>query len=253
MGVSNTQLEVFINDLLDVSSISDYAPSGLQIEGKPQIKKIIAGVTASKNLIDKAIESSADAILVHHGYFWKGEDQRIIGIKKKRIEALIKNDINLYSYHLPLDLHMKYGNNIQLAEVLGWQWYDCFPDEKGLPIGFLGKLESSEEFNLFCENIALKLDRKPLVVKAHDKPVQSIAWCTGGAQDLIERAAAVGADVYITGEVSERTVHLARELGINFVSAGHHATERYGVQALGKFLADHFSIEYEYIEVPNPV
>ena len=252
MFVERNLLLQEIEQFLNVNAISDYCPNGLQVEGKAQIKRIVSGVTASQALIDAAIELQADAILVHHGYFWKGEDQRVIGMKQRRIKALLTHDINLLAYHLPLDVHPEVGNNVQLAQRLGLTVTG--PLELGNPrsVGLIGTLDTPLSAKDFAARIESVLSRAPLVFDQH-KPIQSVAWCTGGAQGYIEQAIAAGVDAYLTGEVSERTFHEAQENGISFFAAGHHATERYGVQALGEWLVKRFGIEHHYVECDNPV
>lgn len=241
-----------IEQLLNVNAISDYCPNGLQVEGAPQIKRIVSGVTASQALIDTAIEWQADAILVHHGYFWKGEDQRVIGMKQRRLKALLAHDINLIAYHLPLDVHPQVGNNVQLAQRLGLSVTGPLQPDNPQNVGLIGELDMPLSAQAFATRIEKALGRAPLVID-HQQPIKRVAWCTGGAQGYIEHAIAAGVDAYITGEVSERTFHEAQENGISFFAAGHHATERYGVQALGEWLAERFGIEHHYVECPNPV
>lgn len=253
MPVSRHDLERYCTEFLNVDDFKDYAPNGLQVEGKKDIKRIVTGVTACNELIEKAISLKADALLVHHGYFWKGESQVITGMKAQRIKNLLTNDINLFGYHLPLDYHKNLGNNVKLAEMLeidisGEVFTDSQPN---LALaGSLKEPQSLEEFSNFVEN---KLARKPLFIQGSDKPVKQVVWCTGAAQDFIEDAAKTGADTYISGEVSERTTHIARELGIHYFACGHHATERYGIQALGEHLASEFGLEHKFVDVENPV
>ena len=252
MPVERNILVEAIAQFLNVNAISDYCPNGLQVEGKAQIKRIVSGVTASQALIDAAIELQADAILVHHGYFWKGEEQPIVGMKQRRIKALLANDINLLAYHLPLDVHPEVGNNVQLAQRLGLTVTG--PLEPGNPrnVGLIGELDTPLSASEFAARIAAALDRTPLVVD-HQQPIKRVAWCTGAAQGYIQHAITAGADAFITGEVSENTFHSAQENNISFFAAGHHATERYGVQALGAWLAERFNLEHHYVECPNPV
>lgn len=252
MSVDRTLLLQDLEQFLNVSAISDYCPNGLQVEGKSQIQRIVSGVTASQALIDAAIELQADAILVHHGYFWKGEDQPIVGMKQRRIKALLAHDMNLIAYHLPLDVHPEVGNNVQLAQRLGLTVTGPLEPDNPRNVGLIGELDMALSASEFAARIAGALDRAPLVVD-HGQPIQRVAWCTGGAQGYIEQAIAAGVDAYITGEVSERTFHEAQENGISFFAAGHHATERYGVQALGEWLAERFGIEHHYVECSNPV
>lgn len=252
MPVERNLLLQDIEAFLNVNAISDYCPNGLQVEGKAQIQRIVSGVTASQALIDAAIELQADAILVHHGYFWKGEDQRVIGMKQRRLKALLTHDINLLAYHLPLDVHPEVGNNVQLGQRLGLMVSGPLEPDNPRNVGLIGELAVPLSADAFALRIEQALGRAPLVID-HQQPIKRVAWCTGGAQGYIEQAIAAGVDAYITGEVSERTFHEAQENGISFFAAGHHATERYGVQALGEWLAVRFGIEHHYVECPNPV
>ncbi|NOX26847.1 MAG: Nif3-like dinuclear metal center hexameric protein [Gammaproteobacteria bacterium] len=252
--VERDQLANYCAELLDVSSQRDYCPNGLQVEGKSEIRKIVSGVTASQALVEAAVAAGADALLVHHGYFWKGEGQCIVGSKYRRIASLISAEINLYAYHLPLDIHPQLGNNAQLAQHLGLTYGEAIgPGSNPELVRHAELAKAHSDIDVFTQHVGQVLARQPLLIKGHDRPVQSVAWCTGGAQDYIELAAAAGADVYISGEVSERTFHAAKELGIHYLAAGHHATERYGVQALGAQLAKQFRLDHEFIEIDNPV
>lgn len=247
-----TELITYIDELLKISDYKDYGPNGLQVEGAAEVKKIVSGVTASQALIEAAIESGADTLLVHHGYFWKGEDPRIIGMKYRRIKALLDNNINLLGYHLPLDAHAELGNNAQLAQRLGFSARGGFARDNGPDIGLYGDMNRSMAGEELASHIETVLGRKPLYVAGHERPVKTIAWCTGGAQSYIEQAADLGVDAYLSGEISEYTVHIARELGIHFYAAGHHATERYGVKALGEHLSQKFDLEHEFVDIDNP-
>lgn len=242
----------YSNNVLEIERFHDYCPNGLQVEGKTEVKKIISGVTACQALIDAAIKEKADVLLVHHGYFWKGEDARIIGLKYKRIQRLIESGINLVGYHLPLDAHPLYGNNAKLAELLDLDVAGSFPPEKDA-VGMYGTLKTPLSAAEFSEKITQKLNRSPLHIGENSEQIHTIAWCSGSAQNYIEAAAELGVDAYLTGEVSEQTVHIARECGMHFYAAGHHATERYGVQALGEHLAGHFDLEHQFIDIANPV
>ncbi len=244
------QLSDFCDEYLKVDEFSDYCPNGLQVEGNAEVENIVCGVTASQALIEAAIDQGADTLVVHHGYFWKGENQAITGIKGKRIRSLIKNDINLLAYHLPLDVHPEVGNNVQLARVLNWDVTDSF-GEQGLV--FEGKLSAEQSLVELSQHIETRLDTRTLAINAGDHAIKRIAWCTGAAQGFIEAAAERGVDAFISGEISEPTFHLAREMGVHYISAGHHATERYGVQALAKVIADRFGIKQQFIDIPNPV
>ncbi|KAF1066386.1 MAG: GTP cyclohydrolase 1 type 2 [Pseudomonas citronellolis] len=236
---------------LDAARIQDYCPNGLQVEGRGEIRRIVTGVTASQALIDAAIAVDADAILVHHGYFWKGENPCITGMKQRRLKALLTHDISLIGYHLPLDLHAEVGNNVQLGRQLGIDIAGSIEPGNPRAIVLQGTLAEPATPEAFARHVEQVLQRSPLLV-AGERPIRRIAWCTGGAQGYIDQAIAAGVDAYLTGEVSEQTVHSARENGITFIAAGHHATERYGVQALGRYLAEHFGIEQQFIDCPNP-
>ncbi|MFT6924765.1 MAG: dinuclear metal center YbgI/SA1388 family protein [Psychromonas sp.] len=251
--MNNKKLANKLDQFLEIHQFKDYCPNGLQVEGKPEIKKIITGVTACQALIDVAVLENADAILVHHGFFWKGEAQEIVGMKYKRIKALIEKGINLYAYHLPLDVHPELGNNAQLAKLLGITDRRPLEPWDKRSVGRVGKFEeviSPEQLSARIESV---LARKPLHIDGGKKEIKSIAWCTGGGQDYITIAAEQGIDAFISGEVSERTVHIAREMGIHYYAAGHHATERYGVQALGEWLAAEYDFDVKFIDINNPV
>ncbi|PIE41497.1 MAG: Nif3-like dinuclear metal center hexameric protein [Gammaproteobacteria bacterium] len=242
-----------LKELLQPQFFKDYAPNGLQVEGKADIHRVVSGVTASQALIDQAIESGADALLVHHGYFWKGENPALVGMKYRRIKALIANDINLFAYHLPLDAHPQLGNNVQLAKKLGIEITGPLELGNDRSIGNVGLLSQACSGEQFSRHIAHCLAREPLHIAGSDRPIQRVAWCTGGAQGYIELAIDQGVDAFITGEVSEQTTHLAREHGIHFFAAGHHATERYGAAAVGAWLAEKFKINHQFIDIDNPV
>ncbi|MCG6889486.1 MAG: Nif3-like dinuclear metal center hexameric protein [Gammaproteobacteria bacterium] len=244
------QLCDFCNDYLKVDDFNDYCPNGLQVEANPVVEHIVCGVTASQALIEAAIDAGADTLLVHHGYFWKGEAQPISGIKGRRIASLIRNNINLLAYHLPLDAHPEVGNNVQLAQRMGWRLARS-GGEQGLL--FEGSLPGRLSLEDLSRQIEARLDTRALVISGGDHAIERIAWCTGAAQDFIEAAAAAGVDAFVSGEVSEPTFHLAREMGIHYIAAGHHATERYGVQALGLEIASRFAVQQQFIDIPNPV
>jgi dinuclear metal center YbgI/SA1388 family protein len=236
---------------LNAARITDYCPNGLQVEGCAQVRRIVSGVTASQALLDAAVEAGADLVLVHHGYFWKNEDPRVLGIKQRRLKTLLTNDISLLAYHLPLDVHPEVGNNVQLARVLGFTAEGPLEPDNPRSVGLVGSLDAPLAPEQLKQRIKTALGREPLMVEGAG-PIKRIAWCTGGAQGYIDQAVAAGVDAYLTGEVSESTVHIARENGLSFFAAGHHATERYGVQALGDYLASRFDIEHLFIDCPNP-
>ena len=251
MPVSLKELDIELKNLLKPEQFSDYCPNGLQVEGIGNVGKIVSGVTACKELIDAAVSVKAHLILVHHGYFWRGEDQVITGLKKSRIESLLNNNISLVAFHLPLDAHVELGNNAQLAKVLDFE-IGAFLDDSNNPIVFSGRLKHAMNFEELTLHVASKLEREPLAIRGKKENIETIAWCTGAAQGFIELAIEAGVDAYLTGEVSEQTVHIARESGLHFFSAGHHATERYGVQAVGNYLAEKYSLEHEFIDIDNP-
>jgi dinuclear metal center YbgI/SA1388 family protein len=243
-------LNNYLNTLLQPERFSDYCPNGLQVEGRAEISKIVTGVTASMDLLHAALEANADAVLVHHGYFWRGEALPITGIKKRRIQFLLQHDINLFAYHLPLDMHPELGNNVMLAKQLGLELTGWAGEKNMLA---LAELNPPLTLKALAGVIEAKLKRTPQVIGDLSKPINCVALCTGAAQGYIEQAIAAGADVYISGEISEQTVHVARESGMSYISAGHHATERYGIQALGEHLAQKFDFLHEFIDIDNPV
>ncbi len=247
--VALTTLVDAANTLLDINRFKDYAPNGLQLEGKSEVRKIVSGVTASQALIDAAIEANADVLLVHHGWFWRGEDQRIVGMKKRRIKALLQNDISLMGYHLPLDAHLELGNNAQLAKRLGFIREGSMNAEG---VGDYGHLEKSLTVEELSQHMGQSLNRLPTIVTAGDHVIKTVAWCTGGAQSYIGQAIALGVDAFVSGEISEQTTHEARENGIHYFAAGHHATERYGAPALAQYLAEQFGLEHQFIDIDNP-
>jgi len=251
-AVSRLELENYLSELLPSDRIKDYCPNGLQVQGKPKISKLIMGVTASAALIHAAIEKKADAILVHHGIYWKGDDPRCVGMLHGRLKPLIEHDINLFAYHLPLDVHPQLGNNVQLAHQLNWQVEGRIKAGGIEDLVWYGKTSHQSVAGLAAE-LSKKLDREPLVIGEFGGPVSRVAWCTGAAHRYLDLAKAVEADVFVTGEASESTFHLSQELGVSCIIAGHHATERYGVQAVGRELSSAFGIEAEYLEIENPI
>lgn len=243
----------FLEEILQSRTINDYCPNGLQVEASDEITKIVTGVTASQALIDEAIKRQADCLLVHHGYFWKGEDQRITGIKMRRIKALLDNGINLVAYHLPIDVHPQLGNNVQLGQQLGLVNIEAHPEVKPYGIIMQGELANPITPLNFSELINKSLKREPMHIEAQGRDlISTVAWCTGGGQNYIEQAAELNVDAFISGEISEQTTHLARELGVHYFAAGHHATERYGVKALGEYIAANTEISVEFVDVENP-
>lgn len=253
MSTSRDEILKTLKTLLRPEQFKDYCPNGMQVQGKPQVQRLVSGVTACQALIDRAIEVKADMLLVHHGYFWRGEDETITGIKKTRVEALLKHNINLLAYHLPLDVHPELGNNAALGRLLGFKTTGDLGKQNNNSIGLTGELEtpmSGEELGALLEQ---RLGREALHISGSAKPIRTVAWCTGAAQNFIDLALKSGVDAYITGEVSEQTVHIARETGIHFFAAGHHATERYGVQAVAAHLVEKFGLDHEFMDIDNPV
>lgn len=252
MAIALTTLVEETQRYLDAERISDYCPNGLQVEGRPQVRRIVSGVTASQALLDAALAAEADVLLVHHGYFWKGENPCLTGMKQRRLKTLLVNDLSLLAYHLPLDVHPEVGNNVQLARQLDITIEG--PLEPGNPrtVGLIGSLNEPLSPRDFARRVQQVLGREPLLVEG-PQMIRRIGWCTGGGQGYIDQAIAAGVDLYLTGEASEQTFHSARENGISFIAAGHHATERYGVQALGDYLARRFAIEHLFIDCANPI
>jgi dinuclear metal center YbgI/SA1388 family protein len=252
--VGLSELAAYSDRLLSVESFNDYCPNGLQVEGRADVKTLIGGVTACQALLDAAIEYQADAVLVHHGYFWKGENPCITGMKQRRLATLLRHEISLLAYHLPLDAHPELGNNVQLARVLDLTITGTAGGNQRTPgLVMLGELPDPLPGHAFAARLAARLSRTPLHIAGHDAPIKRLAWCTGGAQSYIEQALDAGADAFLTGEASEQTVHFARENRLHFFAAGHHATERYGAQALGTHLAEHFGLNFIFVEIDNPV
>ena len=249
MSIERTHLLAHFDGLLQPERFKDYGPNGLQVEGKRDIQRIVSGVTASRALIEAAIEKKADAIFVHHGLFWRGMDGRITGWLKERIRLLLAHDISLFAYHLPLDAHPELGNNAQLGLKLGLQGAATFGEQN---LGWLASAEFANAEALSAQ-VEKALGRTATVVSgAADKPIRKVAWCTGGAQGFFEAAITAGADAYITGEISEPQAHLARETGTTFIAAGHHATERYGAPAVAAHVAQQLGLAHEFVEIDNP-
>ncbi len=245
-----SELRDYSASLLQTDLYKDYCPNGVQIEGRDEVLRIATAVTASQEAINAAIAWKADALLVHHGYFWRNEDASIVGIKKRRISALLANEISLLAYHLPLDAHEQLGNNAQLAERLGIRTTDRCGEQNLLNIG---ELAAALQAEAFAAEIQIKLGRTPQFIAGDGRPIKRVAWCTGGAQGYFEQAIVREVDAYITGEISEQSYHLARESGVAFIAAGHHATEQFGIQALGLHLANQFGLKHRYFDQANPV
>ena len=255
MSVALVELCHYLDQCLRPDLFQDYCPNGLQVEGRPRVARLATGVSACQRFLDEAIEWGADALLVHHGYFWRGEAAQVVGMKRRRLAALLGSEVSLLAYHLPLDAHPQFGNNACLGHLMGFDSAAQEPLQPGIASG-LGNIGSLPE-EIFASDIVARLEeitgRRPLHVGDPGALVRRIAWCTGAAQGYIDAAVVAGADLFVSGEASEHTVHTAREEGIHFIAAGHHATERYGVQALGNHVAAHFSLEHRFIDIDNPV
>ncbi|MBA2711333.1 MAG: Nif3-like dinuclear metal center hexameric protein [Tatlockia sp.] len=251
--IKRDELATYLDELLDCANFEDYAPNGIQVEGKAEIRKICTAVTASLEAVTEALDHQADALLVHHGYFWRGENPVLTGMKKERIAKLIKNNLSLYAYHLPLDCHVEFGNNACLARLFGLSQIEKHKVGKTKDLLWTGTFENSMTAKILSTFLHQKLGREPLYIEGSDKPIRQIALCTGAAQDFIEEAYKLGVDAYLSGEISERTYYQAKELGIHYFACGHHATERYGIQALGDHLASEYKLEHSFLDSSNPV
>ena len=249
MSISRNELLRGLDGLLQPERFKDYGPNGLQVEGKDSIQRIVSGVTASRALIEAAIAARADALFVHHGLFWRGQDGRIVGWMKERLRLLLAHDISLFAYHLPLDAHPELGNNAQLVRVLGWQADQRFGEQE---LGCVAPAAFADAQAL-AAHVERVLGRAATLVPGDStRAIRRVAWCTGGAQGFFEAAIAAGADAFITGEISEPQAHLARETGVAFIAAGHHATERYGAPAVAAHMAAQYGLEHQFIDIANP-
>lgn len=244
------ELRDYIGSLLAVARFRDYCPNGVQVEGRSEVLRIATAVSASQAVLEAATAWRADALIVHHGYFWRNEEASITGIKKRRIAHLLHHEMSLLAYHLPLDAHPELGNNARLAKQLGWLDQGRFGDQE---IASFGTLQRMQTLAQLAAQLTTELRHVPLTIGDPELGIRRIAWCSGGGQGYFEQAIALGVDAFITGEISEQSVHIARETGVAFIAAGHHATERGGVQALGSHLAAHFGIEQRFFDQDNPV
>jgi dinuclear metal center YbgI/SA1388 family protein len=242
-------VDSFLQQLLQPEAFKDYGPNGLQVEGERPITRLVSGVTASLAFIDAAIADGADALLVHHGLFWRGQDGRLTGWLGQRVRRLLHHGVHLFAYHLPLDAHPTLGNNAQLGQRLGLVADARFGDHQ---LGFVGPAGALDSLAALAQQAQAALDRAPLVLPGDGRPLRRVAWCTGGAQGYFEAAIAAGADAFITGEVSEPQAHLARETGVAFLACGHHATERFGAPAVAAHVAAHFGLQHHFLEIDNP-
>lgn len=251
--INRDELVAYINNLLSCASFNDYAPNGLQVEGSAAISRICTAVTASAEAIHTAALLKADVLLVHHGYFWRGESPLVTGMKRVRIGELIRNNMNLLAYHLPLDCHPQLGNNAcigQRLKLVNIQTHAVAGTPDLLWSAEFDQMQLPQEL---AKELQQVFSQAPLVLTGGDKPIKRLAWCSGGAHDFIEQAAQIGADAYLSGEVAERTYYQAQELGVHYFACGHHATERFGIQALGEHLAQQFELEHRFIDSNNPV
>jgi dinuclear metal center YbgI/SA1388 family protein len=246
---TRAEAEAFLNQLLTPERFKDYGPNGLQVEGRSRIHKVVSGVTASLALINAAVAAGADTIFVHHGLFWRGQDGRLTSWLKARVERLMAHDINLFAYHLPLDAHPEFGNNARLGAVLGLRADARFGEQE---LGFIGDAGDLADLTGWHARIQQRLGRPALLAPGDGRALRRIAWCTGGAQGYFESAIAAGADVYLTGEISEPQAHLASETGVAFLACGHHATERYGAPAVAGHMASALGLIHEFIDIDNP-
>ncbi len=246
---SRTEIESYTNTLLDAGRFRDYGPNGLQVEGRLEVRNLVSGVTASRALIEAAIDVGADAILVHHGLFWRGHDGRITGWLKERLALLLAHQVNLFAYHLPLDAHPELGNNARFGVQLQLEAEGRFGEQD---LGFIGSPPEPMALAVLAERVQQQLGRTAVVVPGDGRPVRRVAWCTGGAQGYFEGAIGAGADVFITGEISEPQAHYARETGVAFIACGHHASERYGAPAVASHVAQRFGVAHQFIDIENP-
>lgn len=245
-----TALRDYIESELEVGRYRDYCPNGVQLEGRPEVRRIATAVSASLQVLEAATAWGADALLVHHGYFWRNEAAPIVGLKKRRIAHLLQHDVSLLAYHLPLDAHPVLGNNAQLGRRLGWIEEGRFGEQD---IACHGRLAQAEPLGSLVQKIGAVLQRAPLMIGDPTLEVRRIAWCSGAAQGYFEQAISLGVQAFLTGEISEQNVHLAQESGVAFIAAGHHATERFGIQALGEHLSSQFQLEHRFFDQNNPV
>ena len=244
------ELVRYLDELLASARFKDYCPNGLQVEGAADVRRIVAGVTANQALIDAAIEEGADTVLVHHGWFWRGEDSRVIGFRKARLQALLRHNINLMAYHLPLDGQPELGNNARLAALFDWRIEGRYGEQE---IGFFGEAMRPQSLSALSDEVSAALHRPPLVVGDGNRRIERVAWCSGGGQSYFEQATFLGVDAFLSGEISEHSVHLARETGVAYIAAGHHATERLGIRALAEHLTEKLELECRFVDIDNPV
>jgi len=250
LSIKRGKLEQHLANLLNVGEFDDLGPNGLQVEGKSKIEKIVFGVSGCVELFEKAIQEDADAIIVHHGIIWSFERPVYKGGYKKRVKLLLENDINLFGFHLPLDVHKKVGNNAVISEIMELKERQRFAEYKGTLLGIMGRRNISAN-NAF-EIIKEEIKEDPIIFPYGPDQIESMGIISGGADKMIKKAVRKDLDLFLTGEISEHIMHYAKEEGIHFVAAGHHNTERFGVQALQDHLKNEFDVETQFVDIPNP-
>jgi dinuclear metal center YbgI/SA1388 family protein len=243
------ELERFLETTLESGRFSDYSPNGLQVEGRSNIERIVTGVTSSLALIEEAARRKADALIVHHGCFWKGDSLRLTGYRRQRIATLLRHDINLFAYHLPLDAHPELGNNARWGALMGWRPLGRFGEQD---LGWHGEIPEGCTLAELARQTEARLRRKPLLIGDPGRVVRRVAWCSGGAQGALEHAAKLGAEVYLSGEISEQTPHIAQETGTAYLACGHHATERFGIEALTTHITRELGLACDFLDLQNP-
>jgi dinuclear metal center YbgI/SA1388 family protein len=252
MSVSRDDLAAYLDDLLGCAAFADYAPNGLQIEGRSEVEHLVTGVSANQALIDASVERGADALLVHHGFFWKNEPRTLTGIRARRVRSLLAADVSLFGYHLPLDAHPDYGNNVGVLRAIGAEPSGTFSAGHAVD-GWLGTLVQPTDLLTLCTSIRAFSVGQPQVFDPGSGPISTVGVCTGGGAGFFEAAVAAGCDAFISGEASEMAQGLSRELGVPFIAAGHHATERFGPQLLGRHLGEKFDLHVEFVDISNPI
>jgi dinuclear metal center YbgI/SA1388 family protein len=248
------QLIAALDELLQPAAFQDLGPNGLQVPGAREVSRVVTGVSAQRELSERAVELDAQLVLVHHGLFWSFQPPGLTPLLAERLRPLFKHDVNLAAYHLPLDAHPTHGNNALLAQALGCERHEPFGAYKGTPIGRAGTFAADgitrDELHT---RVREATQREPLMLGAGPERIRTIGIVSGSAADTLHEAAAAGLDAFLTGEPREHITSDARELGLHFVAAGHYATETFGVRALGDLLAERFGIEHRFVEIPNPV
>lgn len=251
--VQTTALVAYLDDYLEAAAVPDYGPNGLQVEGAPTVRTLVTGVSACRELFERARDRSADAVLVHHGLFWRGTPYPLVGLQFRRVAELVRGGMALLAYHLPLDRHSQVGNNAVAARALGLQELSPFARHEGVALGWCGSLAEPILASELAARCARLYGQQPLLLGPAERQVRRVGIVSGGAQREFHQAIAEGLDAFVTGEASEWVTNLARESGVAYLAAGHYATERIGVRALGEHLAERYGIAVEFVDVPNPV